>query len=294
MGGSQVMFNTPSAFTKKRKRMVGTNAKSRVEIKQWNPRYPGDGDSYAAANLYSLFNVAYFDPAVVGSSWIPYDIHMPQQGTAASQRIGNTIFLKYLRFKGYLRVYKRLPVGLRWRIRLMRCDNFAFPAVPQGGNAIDRHKAYVTLFHNYMYPDRFDYAGNVRDAERHNFYKLVKKVWDTNIIKSKIIASGYIPPNNYEERSYSTGVIGDNNVIVTTKGKNFVDPDGMYCVPIDVKVKCNDVLKEGDVKYYYVLETDIAIGFNFYLESPGYEEVLTIANTPAEFNFFIRGYFKDL
>lgn len=294
MGGSQVMFETPSAFTKKRKRMVGTNAKSKVEVKQWNPRYPGEGDTYNSVNLVNPFNVSLYNPAVVGGSWMPFDINLPSQGTSAHQRIGNSIFLKYLRFKGYLRVYKRAPIGVRWRIRLLRCDNFKFSEVPSGGDGGTRHKEYVALFHNTVVPPDFATITPILDSERHNFYKAVKKVWDSNIVRSKIIASGYVPPNNMENRMYTTGMMGDNNVILTSKDSNYVDVNGFYDVPIDVKVTCNDVVKYGDIWYYYVLETDCAVGFSFYAETPGYSYTLQSSLSPLEFNFFIRGYFKDL
>lgn len=287
------MFETGSAFTKKRKRMVGTNSKSKVEIKQWNPRYENEGDTYNAVNLYNVFNTGLFEPAIAGASWIPYEIHLPQQGTSAGQRIGNTIFLKYLRFKGYMRVYRRLPLGLRWRIRLLRCDNFKFVDIPVDGNGNARHEQYVKLFHNYTLPVNYLEHTPILNACRHNFYKMVKKVWDSNIVRSKVIASGYIPPNNLENREYSTGVIGDNNVIVTSKVSNYVDPNGYYSVPFDVKVTCNDVVKYGDIWYYYVLETDVPVGISFYAESPGYSYSLQASQACCEFNFFIRGYFKD-
>lgn len=294
MGGSQVLFNTPSAFTKKRKRMVGTNAKHKVEIKQWNPRQLGEPDTYNAVNLNNIFNLASRDANILGGSWLPFQVYMPTQGTGSYQRIGNTIFLKYLRFKGYMRVYQRNPLGIRWRLRLLRCDNFVFEEYTDANAALRNYKKYLGLFFNNVVPAAHDNPSNVLDAGRHNFYKLVKKVWDNNIIKTKVIASGYIPPNNKQAVTYITGTAGQGPLAASAKENIFVDVNGFYNVPIDINVKCNDVLKDGDVYYYYALETDVAVGCSFYSESAGYTYSLQPSMPNFELNFFIRGYFTDL
>lgn len=287
------MFNTPSAYTKKRKRMVGTNPKSQVEIKQWNPRYAEQDTSYEAVNLYNVLNTSMYQPLDAAGSWYPCEVYWPKQGTASNQRIGNTFFLKYLRFKGYIRVYRNLPIGLRWRIRLLRCQSFKFTDVNSTALAQTRIEQYLNMFHNGVTPAQWGYPQNLIDCTRHNFHKMVKKVETSNVLKSKIIASGYIPPNNDEVGNVTIGTIGNSNVNTVGKAKIYRDPNGFYNVPVDVKVTCNDVIKIQEIYYYYVLEVDNGVGCNFDYAAAGYTLTNAKADAGAEFNFFIRGYFKD-
>lgn len=292
-----VQFDVGSAFTKKRKRMKGTNGTKKVEIKQWNPRYIGEGDTYNAINIYSVMNINYDNPVTL-SAWLPQRLHMPDRGTAPYQMIGNSIFLKYLRFKGYIRVYNRNIVGTRWRLRLLRTNNFEF-TVSAGGHGQQAIQQYLELHKNNMLPDNWTYPGNVLDACRHNFYKCVKNVDNSNVIQDKVIASGYIPVSNELRQGSNAGNLSGNSAGIITLShveRNTVMAEGYYNIPLDVKVKCNDFVREGDIRYYYVLETDCGIGFNFTDWSPSSDLApsLQLAHSSFEVNFFIRGYFTDL
>lgn len=292
---SCVSFKTGSAFTKKRKRMKGTNSTKKVEIKQWNPRYIGEGDTYNGVTLYNL-QLYSNDTPVAGSSWMPFQIHMPSVGTNFYQRIGKSIFLKYLRFKGYIRVYNKAVVGCRWRLRLIRTNNYEFES--PAGRGVAAIKKYVGHYKNAEAPQDADFTdvATMWNMTRHNFYKTIKNVDNDNIIQSKIIASGYIPVSSVATLSEIRGTLTGNSagaISLTSKTHNAVLDNGFYCIPLDVKVKCNDYVVEGDIRYYYVLETDCGVGIG-YSNDGGLGRSLSTEQALFELSFFIRGYFTDL
>lgn len=292
---TSVMFDVGSSFARKRKRMKGTSAKKVVEVKQWNPRYVGDADSFSSCDLFNICTTSAISP-VSGSSWMPFKINWPEKGTNGYNRIGNSIFLKYLRFKGYARVYNLAVHGIRWRLRLIRADGFKF--LEPSGQGIQLMKQYLNMWKAGQYPSQdteFSVANSVAGMTRHNFYKAFKDVQYNNILQSKVIASGYIPVSSPATTAQTTGtIVGSetSTVAVNTKTVNQTFNEGYYNVPLDVKVKCNDNVKVDDISYYYVLETDFGVGIT-YGNTNGLSMSLAISSTIFELNFFIRGYFTD-
>ena len=290
-----VMFDVGSSFARKRKRMKGTNAKKVVEVKQWNPRYTGDSDSFDSVNIYNLCSNTLISPAGA-SSWMPFKINWPLTGTNSYNRIGNSIFLKYLRFKGYVRVYNRAVHGIRWRLRLIRADGFKF--LEPSGQGIQLLKQYLNMWKAGQYPSQdseFSVANSVAGMTRHNFYKAFKDVQYNNILQTKVIASGYVPVSSPATNSVTTGTIAGSETSTVALNTNLIVSnlsEGYYNVPIDVKVKCNDNVKVDDITYYYVLETDFGVGIS-YSNTNGLSLSMAISSVIFELNFFIRGYFTD-
>ena len=295
---STVIFRQGSAFTKKRKRMKGTDSTKKVEIKQWNPRYIGEGDTYNGIAITNVMNPGN-DSVAAGSSWMPYKIYMPEMGTDSHQRIGKSIFLKYLRFKGFIRVYPRSLIGSRWRLRLIRCDNFSFPD-SHGGHGVDAIRSYVDILKNSKIPD-YTVASDVWLACAHNFYKSLKNVDNNNVVQYKVIASGYIPASNPYMVNFQRALAqGSASEFIETNGRvyEYDFGNGCYCIPLDVKVKCNDFIKD-DINYYYCFEVDCGVGFNMskvQIQPPATDCVpsTSIAHAMYEVSFFIRGYFTDI
>lgn len=291
-----VMFDVGSCYARKRKRMKGTNAKKVIEVKQWNPRYSGDANSFDSCNIYNICVNSAISP-VGASSWMPFKINWPIAGTSSYNRVGNAIFLKYLRFKGYVRVYNRAVHGCRWRLRLIRADGFKF--LEPSGQGIQLLKQYLNMWKAGQYPSQdteFSVPTSVAGMTRHNFYKAFKDVQYNNILQTKVIASGYIPVSSPATTGMTTGtIVGSetSTVAVNTNTVNQAFSEGYYNVPIDVKVKCNDNVKVDDISYYYVLETDFGVGIS-YSNTNGLSMSLAISSVVFELNFFIRGYFTDL
>lgn len=298
MGGSSVMFDVGSSFSKKRKRMKGTDGSKKVEIKQWNPRSDGEGDTYNAMIFINTVNPTYHSVNLC-SSWLPMKLYNPSVGNESYQRVGKSYFLKYLRFKGYLRVENRCVVGCRWRLRLIRTDNYNFS---DGYTSDDTAKTllrqYASLLRNNQLPNTdTDWSvNNILDCYRHNYYKSVFNVDNHNIIKTKIIASGYVPVSTEANVRGFTGTLTGNSAGVLTligHAHGQALDKGVYYVPLDVKVKCNDYVNTEDIRYYLVLETDYAGGIDFQTNE---EVTYSILASKALFqlNFFVRGYFTDL
>lgn len=292
-----VSFQVGTAYTKKRKRMPGTNKVNKAEIKQWNPRSLGEGDSYNGMRFYNMLSKSLW--AITGSSsWCPRYLYFPVQGTSSHQRIGAKIFLKYLRFKGYIAARFNNVVGVRWRLRLLRCDNYKFKEVTSAALAEAAIIEYLDLLKNNEHPtsgsNEWDVPATIWDMTRHNFYKSVKNVNNNNVIRSKVIASGYIPPSVPNADITLEGSLTGNaagaiylNGIQTPKIFN----NYLYSMPLDVKVKCNDYIDD-IIAYYIVLETDCGIGISYTELNAPYPSLATGASL-FEANFFCRGYFVD-
>nr|AIY31262.1 hypothetical protein [Dromedary stool-associated circular ssDNA virus] len=292
-----VSFQVGTAYTKKRKRMPGTNNVNKAEIKQWNPRSFGEGNTYNGVNIWNVLDKTLWS-VVNSSSWLPRPIYMPTQGSGSYQRIGSKIFLKYLRFKGYISVFWRNLIGVRWRLRLLRCDNYLFKEVTDGTTAQAAIIQYLDLLKNHEHPtsgsEEWSVASTVWDNCRHNFYKSVKDVNDRNVIRSKVIASGYIPVSAPAELVTLGGALTGNAAgAITLSGYNttYDINNTRYAMPLDVKVKCNDYVDDS-VSYYYVLETDCGIGISYTSANGAYASLAT-AGALFQLSFFIRGYFTD-
>lgn len=288
-----------TAFTKKRKRMNGTNNVKKAEIKQWNPRGPNELDGYGGVKMSNLLTRT-LNLVTSSSSWLPQRIYMPSVGAASYQRIGKRIFLKYLRFKGYVMVYQKMIVGVRWRLRLLRTDNYVFTTPADAQRAQEAIIQYLQLYRNnetYAIGEAsWDNANSIRTISTHNYYKTIKNVDNNNIMSSKIIASGYIPYGERDVRvKYEGSLTGNSAGVISLSGFQHYNSSfdgGRYCIPLDVKVKCNDYVNDEDVRYYYVLETDCGCGINYSADGEPFTTMAT-ANPLFEVSFFIRGYFTD-
>lgn len=268
----------------KRKRANGTNPNAKPEMKRWNPFNPVNTESFLAIQIGNGWATSAGDPIPSSGycAWHPVRLQKPSEGAGPHNRIGESFFLRFLRFKGYIEI-KKFPVyQMHYRLRLVRCN----------GITMTQPLDYFTVYKNVEL--------DVADAEkayasmRHNFYKKVRDVDTKHDAQITNICSGVLPsfPSSKvvtlsagSSSSYSNGF----DRAITTWG-------GIQCIPIDVKVDVNDRVTD-EIMYYVVLETDFPVGFvnNQPTASSDDPVILSMSwtNFPVLFNFFCTGYFTD-
>lgn len=311
-----ILFNGNSGkvVAKKRKRMSGTDGSRRREVKQMNPLY-GHPNDYTAFEVRPMVSLS--GSLDGGQNIYPWRLHKlmyPDQGSNSYQRIGNSIFLKNLRIKGY--VYPRfncLVKPINWRLKLYRFDSM-YPQVTTH-NAKNDVSAYMTLFNNIEVPADTGVALDCVAACRHNFYKAIKKYPKIVNYTCKTIASGRIQMTGNIESFGSTSFGNASCVTYGTCLTNF----GSYledkgCYPLDINVKLNDrvtwqldqtsTAMTANVFYFLVLEDDLGVGVEAHgasgnagqatVTQPYYSfDVNNSANSCYKMSFFARWYYTD-
>lgn len=293
-------LNSDSGFSaaKKRKRMPGTNAKTKKEMKQVNWVYARGPDvlTRAGYNAISIMSsaVQHANTVYAAYMWIP--MAFPAAGVGYEQAIGRKIFAKYARFKGYIQVTGFNSAPINWRMYMMRCQDADLPDTSEGKNEL--------LWNNWEpYDNASPSISNRFLACKHNFYKTVRNVEATKNIDLKVIASGCIP--RFDQGGSSVGIaVGDTAFTQTswsqttapyiygTNPAAVVNGPFMGCYPLDVKVKLNDNIVYESVKYYIMIAVDnpLARVLNADGTVSWYD---SSDHAPAIFNFFARLYFYD-
>ena len=121
---SKLAINESAVRNNKRKRCNGTNPNARPEMKRWNPFNITNIESFSSINIGNGYVTSTGDPlpTMAYLSWHPVALGKPNQGPTAFNRVGESFFLRYLRFKGYIEI-KRFPVyQMHYRLRLIRTD----------------------------------------------------------------------------------------------------------------------------------------------------------------------------
>lgn len=258
--GKTISFTTDEAsgVAKGTKRLRG-DGRQKTEIKKYNPfnvAYPERSINIYNTN-YSTLNDAF-------PVFSPIPLYYPTVGDASIQRIGNKIYMKYIRFKGYFELLNRMVCPVRWRLCLMRVDFNTDVQVTITQNWYLGH----FLFCDTTVQNSTVGVDAALSWSRHNFYKKVKDVNDKTF-KRKVIASGFFPAvnNHMNYEGQFVGTMGDAPMSGTFDFNGFnASHHGGFVgyVPVDVTVKlydnvdCNRNLR----RYYLIFETDNCIGYD--------------------------------
>lgn len=287
--GKKISFTTDDAtgVTKGHKRLRG-DSRQKPEVKKYNPF--SVGIVTRSVNFYNCNytgNTANYEfPA-----FYPAPLYYPTTGEYALNRIGNKIFLKYIRFQGYFELSNRMVNPVRWRMCLIRVDFNSDVQVTVNQNWYLNHFLFVDTTVQSNTTD----AGDALSWSRHNFYKKIKDVNDLTI-KRKVIASGFFPAvcdhKNYEGQM--VGTIGDAAMTGTFEynGFNGSHSEGIYgYAPLDVTVKlydnidCNRNLR----RYYVVFEADHVVGYDANLTP----SIGVFSNATVHVSCHALAYFTD-
>lgn len=286
---TRTLYLTGASVAQKRKRVPGANHVKKNEVKIVNladGAVPQDGiSSMTLSSIYlsTASNRNY-------GAWYPVKLVWPNTGTGAGQRLGDKIFMKYIRIKGSIGVMNRVLCGIRWRLRLVRTENMGFTE-----GALNAINSYLEFFKATLSTSLSGTVQFIQEAKnaKHNFYFMYKNVEKRNLASTKVIASGYFPPSNYvregvDIQSGSSGTVTHTLTIAPLLSSSY------YSVPLDIKLKCNDWIDCSSVNYHLVLETDFPFGFSYNnLTEHGWGFSLSPDDTPFKANFFIIGYFTD-
>ena len=141
---------------KRRKVVQSKGLRMTPEIKQCN--------FIRSSADYLAMSINPFNKNTTQRVYRPYELiamFYPNQGTDAGERIGNTINLKWMRFKGYITVYDRLISNCRLKFYLVRC---------YGRDITD--VSFVNLFNSWE-PVNYSETNlwTLLTAMRHNYYK---------------------------------------------------------------------------------------------------------------------------
>lgn len=259
--------DTGRVSAKKRKRIAGTVAKKKPEIKQCNTM-TGHNIDYEAYTIKPVNSISYVTTdAKTIYPWRLIPLYYPLVGTESYNRIGNNIFLKSLRLKGYVTpTWRNLVKPIHWRLKLYRFDG-EYPE-PASANAVVQMQAYLGLFNNWETPAQAS-ATSYTAAARHDFFKAIKKYPKLYNYSCKTIASGIIPLAN--KCFTSSGVaIGSAAQQIVEKGFERTSNNDCGCYPLDVIVKLNDRISwvrnaantsyVQDIHYFFAFEDDFGIG----------------------------------
>lgn len=316
MPKSVVVFDTNTGvnFTRKKRKMIG-NSENKPEVKQFNPAKSPADESFDGVNMYPVIGVSTSDRTAV-TSWRLFHLNMPSQGTGVAQRVGNSIFLKSFRIKGYIDVMGYVTQAVRWRLKLVRVVGEGFGS---GVGSAAQVNNYLQLYRNHEgYPTDTGNASAeyLHDITRHNFYKAIKLYPKTYDWHSKVIASGVIPGVKNIFKYFTCKSLGTNSqytagrILNASALSNGLRTYEKASIPIDVMVTLNDRITWRTVggatammtNYYLVLEDDIGAGVHLVTGSVSSSSVTgdvdwyyvnSINDAAAQFSFFIRGYFTD-
>ena len=198
-----VDFSFPVKTSSKRKRIRGTNKDRTPEIKKHTlltPMVEPESlyDSFCFSNVWGYCN----PEGHRCGSWIPVKVYIPNEGTAANERVGHNYFLKYFYLKGFIRQYAVCANPCHWRLRLIRLeatDVLKDPADFEALTAITRDQAltctnkYLSMY--YRNPRMIlgtHGIGYHWSNFLHNYYSAMKTKDPSVPFTSRVIASGLI------------------------------------------------------------------------------------------------------
>lgn len=301
MGKFLLDGTTGSSYTKKRKRVKGADHNVRREVKQFNP-FVNQNDSLDNYGSFYMSNI--YDPNKTGEteadikfgSWYPIVVNGPRMGTGKSERIGNQYFMKYMRFLGYIAVTGYVYRDMNWRLVLYRsCNGPLFASTDTTYAA----RTDALLNHVYKNIEGFSQISATRPAQnfaRHNFYKKIVNVDSKDVYSRKVIASGTIP-KSWDGTVVSQRSFGSTSGFIEGLQSDFLIGDGRRYLPLDIKVTCNDWIKDQEVFYYIALECDSVNGLDIKQMAQSVFPTVTESNVYSKscfvFNLFCRGYFVD-
>lgn len=284
---SSVVFNPPVKTSTKRKRMPGVNKNASDEVKKAACFIT----TSTLNNIYQLFDFSniYGAYGIDGSiiyrgSWMPIEILHPTIGYNAWNRIGNSYFIKYFRFKGYVCVKANNPHPIHWRFKLIRVEDEGVFTLPDGNNSLDVINKYLSVM--YRSPTLLANGDNLEQKAAklaQNYFCNLKTNLENKTIHAKVIASGTIPANNIPIRYGEKSPNVPNTAYEGYNSNAFgIEPRAYAYSKFDVRVLVNDNIgyhyltasdnqryTVSDVDYFVVLETDSPIGYDFYGPNSG-------------------------
>lgn len=279
---SKVNIGDSVIRNRKRKRVNGNNPSNRPEMKHYNPfnstEITENFDAITICNGY----YATGNPSRGFQSWHPIPMGKPPIGALPTSMVGNEMFLRYLRFKGYIEIKVYPQYKAHYRLKLVRCE----------GLQLNNVNDYLALYKNIELNSSS--LSEMYASFRHNYFKTVRNVNTKKTVRITTICSGLLPSSVAIQTS--TLAAGSTTQYGFTSGVPMTVYGGNECIPIDVKVDVNDRIRT-NVNYYIVLETDFAIGFGYDGTSSVKHDSVTFASTwnsmPFLFNFFCTGYYTD-
>lgn len=284
MGGKKVVFDKQAGynFVKGKKRMRGGVKDVGPEVKKYNCWY-GSGNQLVSMDFVNNLTGGSAGTTV---SYSPRAISWPTVGTAGDQRIGNRIYFRAIRLKGWITVAPDQLMAIRWRMVLCRMD------IPTGAYTMNATN-YLSQFVNsdVNVPTVWNQEAWA-SFSRHNFYKKFKNV-ENKDFKAKVIAGGVLPPTNtYSKLSFGlSGTIGNQTTTLSTSSTSYTI--GMHSsnygyLPLDVTVAINDNVdcSANLRRYFVVFETDVGYGWTDAGAASASEVGMLV-------NCFCRGYFTD-
>lgn len=225
----------------------------------------------------------------------PFAISWPSQGAGVSSYIGSSLFLKYLRLKGYLTSLINNPIQIRWRLVLVRIDWSGLDT-----QTFTTSDSYLALYKpsSVMLSSAMNSLDNTVLGAARNYYAKQKDVEEWGGIKRVVIASGVLPPcNNFVRYS-------DNNHTTSYEPELAMSADlAGYrgYTPIDIKVTLNDRINvvKNTVRYYIIFESDCGLGYPTHgdTQGTGYSQVTPRVDwptkSPVQISFQGTMYYTD-
>lgn len=282
---SKVAFNESVVRNNKRKRVNGNDSSRRPEMKQWNPFFPESSESSLSYNAIQIANCYSPSGSPQGGfgAWTILPLSKPTDSFRAGGKIGKEIFLRYLRFKGYIEVKFYPQYKMHYRLKLIRSENVELTNLTH----------YFNLYKNTEAPNSNDINASYV-ALRHDFFKMVRNVGTKTNVKVTTICSGVL--GSHLATQTCTLAAGSTSTYGFQSTTPMVTYGGNECIPIDVKVTCNDRLTT-NIFYYIILETDFPIGLYYDNTTGTSHDSVTPSKAwnfcPFLFNFFCTGYFTD-
>lgn len=271
-----ITFTPGRSSSGKHKKMPGTQPYKSQEIKRCSMLTA----TTAATNIFDLFTFTnmytqYHDTSAhkIGS-WLPIPVVTPSNGVNEYQIIGNAYKLKYFRLKGMVVTYGNVFQPVNWRLRLIRTyDDLPFSTPTSSSGLITAVNTYI----RYMYKNPFPVAGTdslptLAEKIAKTYYMSIKNQLAEANVKSKVIASGFIPANQLP-KNFDYQQFGSSTGFVTGRITGSLKHEQYSFSKFDVRVLVNDVIRYEfhnspsgsgstiDTKYWLVLETDQPVGW---------------------------------
>lgn len=298
-------------YSRTRKRVRG-DSNRKPEIKTFDPFKQVGVNAYVSHRCFCgyAYNQTIDDANDDTMHWnhSPWRLNYPGQGVSNDSRIGNEIFLKYIRLKGVVQVDNYVTAGVRWRLILLKLS--------PGGNDDNVNTMnvyeYLNMFKTetrsppsswaaYTTPESVQNFDDTEAGALMNYYFKVKDPMKWQGWKRKVLASGYVPPS-----FVSTGLSGTISVPVsgsdprieavslTTERFGDGTTDYQYNSPLDIKITLNDrinIAKSSSI-YWFVFESDCACSFSGIGGIP-HTTTRGYSGSPVKLNFISKAYFTD-
>lgn len=302
-----IVFNPGFSSGSKRKRMPGTDPHGKIEIKTASMMTVTNNisdkfDVFVFKNQYSYgFNI---DTGIAGS-WIPIPVREPLIGANSFQRVGSAYFIKYFRLKGFVETHGNCVNPIHWRLRLLRiADEVPFSLED---TQIDRVNNYLKFVYKNPYLiSSSDTASTIFEKFVRNYYCCIKNLNTNSNLKSKVIASGYIPSNVLPMRQ-GTLTIGSSSTLSSSLIISDLKTSPYGYNKFDVRVVINDSIKYSyetaseslaanvaSARYWVVMETDCPFGLSISNPSAGGQGVepsvgsYSYSTTSTDSNFELK------